>query len=256
MNWLSPEIEITIGDVTRVANVSSMIVDAGYKKAIATACVELSNVHSEWAEVASGDGVTIQWGFKGETLHPLFEGTVEIAHNEEILKIIATCRCQQLVNTRVTRTYVNEQASAVVANLISQLDFEGTDIEACATEIDKLPLEDDTILSALKWLDRRLVLNRSTWCDQTGKFHWRSPAEDQDAVASFIHGEDVLSWETLATGRKKMVTLRSDLWHSDVIDVSRVDDTVATRYFVERVRHLSGGKVGMRSEAWLREIAA
>ena len=256
MSWLSPEIEITIGDVTRTGAVSSLIVDAGHKKAIATACIELSNVQFEWGEIEPGEPLVIEWGFKGDTLHPLFRGTVEMAHNEEVLKVVSTCLCQQLVNTRVTRTYVNERASVIVAHLVDPLSFEGTDIELCDTELDKLPLENDTVLAALKWIDRRLGLNRSVWCDQEGVFHWRTPDEDQDASASYVHGEDVLSWKTTVTGRKKLVTLRSDMWHSQIVEVSKADQTIPTRYFVERVRHLSGGKIGMRSEAWLREVSS
>jgi hypothetical protein len=256
MNWLAPEIEVTIGDRSRLASVGRMEVTAARGQPVATAYLELSNVRFEWEGGAQdGDRLVLRWGYRGEELQPLFDGTVLLAHAREIINVTGLCRARTLADTRVTRTYQEETADAVVAHLVADLGFESLDLAPCDLVIDKLPLHDDTVVSALEWLDRRLALGRAFWADPEGTFHWQPPDEAQDPAATFQHGEDVLSWQLLPGNRRLLTVMGTPLWHSQVVEVIERDGT-ATRYFLEQVRHTAGvAGTGLRTMLWLREVA-
>jgi hypothetical protein len=257
MNWLAPEIEVTIGDRTRLASVGRMEVTAARGQPIATAYLELSNVRFEWDDgVQDGDRLVLRWGYRAEELQPLFDGTVKEAELRETLKILGLCRCRALADTHLTRTYQEETVDAVAAHLVSGLGFESVDLAPCDLVIDKLPLHDDTVVSALEWLDRRLALDRAFWADPEGTFHWQPPDEGQDPAATFQHGEDVLSWQPLPGNRRLMSVMGVPLWHSQVVEVLERDG-MPTRYFVEQVHHSAGvSGTGIRTNLWLREVSS
>ena len=76
MHWLAPEIEVTIGDRTRLASVQRMEVVAARSQPVASAYLELSNVWFEWEEGAEdGDPMVLRWGYRGQDLH-----LVELSH--------------------------------------------------------------------------------------------------------------------------------------------------------------------------------
>lgn len=232
-----------------------MEVTAARGQPIASAYLELSNVRFEWEDGASdGDRLVLRWGYRGGELQPLFDGTVKQASLGKELKILGMCRCRVLADTRLTRTYQDETADAVVAHLVADLGFASLDLAPCDLVIDKLPLHDDTVVSALEWLDRRLGLGLAFWADPQGGFHWQPADEAQDAETLFTHGEDVLDWEPLPGNRRLLTVMGAPLWHSQVIEVGERDGT-ATRYFIEQVRHTAGvGGTGLRTMLWLRQV--
>jgi len=256
MSWLAPEIEVTIGDRTRLASVGRMEVTAARGQPVASAYLELSNVRFEWEDGAQdGDRLVLRWGYRGKELQPLFDGTVKQANLSKELKILGLCRCRALADTRVTRTYQEEAADAVVNHLVAELGFSSLDVAPCDLVIDKLPLHEDTVVSALEWLDRRLALGRALWADPQGGFHWQPLDEAQDAETLFTHGEDVLAWEPLPGNRRLLTVMGAPLWHSQVVEVGERDG-VSARYFVEQVRHTAGvAGPELRTMLWLREVA-
>jgi hypothetical protein len=255
MSWLAPEIEVTIGDRTRMASVGRMEVTAARGQPVATAHLVLSNVRFEWDEGAQdGDPLVLRWGYRGAELQPLFDGTVRLAHVRETLDLLALCRCRALADTRVTRTYQEETADAVVNHLVADLGFSSLDLAPCDQVIDKLPLHNDTVVSALEWLDRRLGLGRAFWADPEGGFHWQPVGVAQEAETLFTHGEDVLAWEPLPGNRRLLTVMGAPLWHSQVVEVGERDGA-SRRYFVEQVRHTAGvAGTGLRTMLCLREV--
>ena len=255
-SWLAPEIEVTIGDRTRLGTVQRMEIVAARGEPLATAFLELSNVRFEWQDGAGdGDPLVLRWGYRGQELQPIFDGTVQRAHLRETLSVWGLCRARSLMDTRVTRTYQDEAAEAVVRHLVAGCWFASLDIAGCPTAIDKLPLQDNTLVEALELLARRLVLEHGAWADPTGAFHWAPPDWAQGPVATFTEGEDVLEVISLPGGGLRVTVMGAPLWHSTVVDLVHRDRRV-TRAFVERVRHRVGeGGAGLRSDIWLSEVS-
>jgi hypothetical protein len=134
------------------------------------------------------------------------------------------------------------------------MGFQAVNLSACDKVIDKLPLENDTIVSALEWINRRLALGYSFWADPEGEFHWYPEDLDQEAETIFTQGEDVLEWERIANGRRLLTVMGTQVWHSQVIEFDAIGGVV-TRYFVEQVRHTVGvNGDGLRTMLWLREL--
>ncbi len=253
--WMAPEIEVTIGERTRLGTVQRLDVVATRNEPLATAFLELSNVRFEWQDgAADGDPLAIRWGYRGQELVPLFDGTVQRAHLRETLSVWGLCRARALMNTRVTRTYQDEAADAVVRHLVAGCGFASVNIAACAATIDKLPLQDNTLVEGLNFLGRRLGLEHAAFADPTGSFHWVPRHAAQEPVATFTEGEDVIEVRSLPGGRLRTTVMGAPLWHSTVVDLVHRDHST-TRAFVERVRHRVGdGGAGLRSDLWLREV--
>ena len=256
MNWLAPEIEVTIGEETRLASVQRMEVAAARSQPIASVYLELSNLRFEWNEgAADGDPLVLRWGYRGQDLHPLFDGTVLRAHLRETFKVWGLCRARALADTRITRTYQDEAADAVVSHLLSGLGFSSVNAAPCGLVIDKLPLRDSTVVQALTFLNRRLDLDRAFYADPEGGFHWAERNTAQEPAYIFTHGEDVLNLQSLPGQRHLLTVMGTPVWHSQV--VALVDAAGSeTRHFVEQVRHTGGvGGTGIRSHLWLDEVA-
>ena len=254
--WLAPEIEVTIGERTRLGTVQRIEVVATRNEPLATAFLELSNVRFEWQDGAGdGDPLVLRWGYRGQELAPLFDGTVQRALLRETLSVWGLCRARALMDTRVTRTYQDEAADAVVRHLVAGCGFANLDIAGCPTTIDKLPLQDNTLVEALGLLTRRLGLDHRAYADPTGAFHWAPPDWAQGPVATFTEGEDVLEVISLPGGGLRVTVMGAPLWHSTVVELVHRHREV-TRAFIERVRHRVGaGGAGLRSDLWLSEVA-
>ena len=255
MNWLAPEIEVTIGDHTRLASVQRMEVAAARSQPVASVYLELSNVRFEWeGGAANGDSLVLRWGYRGQNLHPLFDGTVLRTHLRETFKVWGLCRARALADTRITRTYQDEAAEAVVNHLVSGLGFSSLDVAPCDLIIDKLPLRDSTVVQALTFLNRRLELNRAFYADAAGGFHWAERDNFQEPAHTFTHGEDILDLQSIPGNRHLLTVMGIPAWHSQVValvDAARNE----TRHFVEQVRHTGGiGGNGIRSHLWLDEV--
>jgi len=232
-----------------------MKVVASRSQPIATAYIELSNVRFEWNDgVDDGDDLVIRWGYRGHDLSPLFDGTVKRAHLQETLKVWGLCRARALSDTRVTRTYQDEAADAVVNHLVAGLGFESLDIASCDTFIDKLPLQDNTIVDAIQFLNRRLGLDHAFYADPSGGFNWGPRDETQEPSHTFIRGDDVLDLQSLPGGGILLTVMGVAIWHSETVVLEGTDGT-ETRYFVEQVVHTAGqsGK-GIRSRLLLIEV--
>ncbi|GEM_PF-3151471 len=258
MNWLAPEIEVTLAGHTELASVSRMEVTAARGHPIATVDLELSNVRFEWTDIAEElktvCPLVIRWGYREAELFTLFDGTVKQSQLRETFKVVGMCRGRALADTRRTCTYQEETADAVVHHLVADLGFSSLDIAPCDLVIDKLPLLNNTVVEALAWLGRRLGLDHAFWADSEGGFHWGPADELQESETLFTHGEDVLSWQQLPGNRRLLTVMGTTLWHSQVIEVGDRDGTT-TRYFIEQVRHTAGiGDTGLRTQLWLREV--
>jgi len=157
-------------------------------------------------------------------------------------------------DTRITRTYQNEAADAVVSHLVGDLGFASLDIAPCETVIDKLPLCDNTVVEAIQLLNRRLELDRAIYADPEGGFHWCERDTTQDPAITFTHGEDIIDFQALPGGRHLLTVMGAPLWHSQVVNL--VDAAGAeARYFIEQARHTVGfGGTGTRSHLWLSEV--
>ena len=256
MSWLAPEIEVTVGEETRPASVKRMEVAAARSQPVVSVYLELSNVRFEWEEgAANGAPLVLRWGYRGQDLHPLFDGTVLRAHLRETFKVWGLCRARALADTKVTRTYQDEAADAVVNHLVSGLGFASLDVAPCDLVIDKLPLRDSTVVQALTFLNRRLELDRAFFADPEGGFHWSERDTSQDPAFTFTHGEDILDLQSLPGRRHLLTVMGVPAWHSQVVVL--VDAAgKETRHFVEQVGHTGGvGGTGIRSHLWLVEVA-
>ena len=253
--WLAPEIEVSIGDRTRLGTVQRLEVAAARGEPAATAFLDLSNVRFEWQDgAADGDPLVVRWGYRGQELAPLFDGTVQRALLRETLSVWGLCRARALMDTRVTRTYQDETAETIVRHLVEGAGFASLDLAACPTEIDKLPLQDNTLVEALGFLDRRLALGWDAWADPQGVLHWGPRDDTRTSAATFTLGDDVLDWRSLPGGGRLITVMGAPLWHSSVVEI--IDRAGrATRYFVEKVRHTAGtAGAGIRSDLWLSEV--
>lgn len=256
MTWNAPEIEVTLGGKTRLGSVRVMEVAAARNQPVATAYLDLSNIRFEWQDGAKdGDALVLKWGWRGQELKPLLTGTVLRAHLREKLQVWGLCRGRALVDTRVTRTYQDEEARAIIEHLVSPLDFASLDLADAPEILDKLPLRDNTLVEAITFLNRRLSLEHGFYCDPEGTFHWRPQDQSQEPAFTFTHGQDVSEWKALPGNRFLLTVMGTPVWHSQVVSV--VDrGGKETRYFVEQVRHTVGiNGAGARSSLWLSEVA-
>jgi len=255
MNWLAPEIEVTIGEEIHLASVQRMEVTAARSQPVSSVYLELSNVRFEWEGGAEdGDPLVLRWGYRGQDLHPLFDGTVLRAHLRETFRVWGLCRARILADTRITRTYKDEAADAVVNHLVAGLGFSSLDVAPCDLVIDKLPLRDSTVAQAIQFLNRRLELDRAFYADPEGGFHWGERNRSQVPAFTFTHGEDILDLQSLPGHRCLLTVMGVPVWHSQVI---RLVDAAGneTRHFVEQIGHTAGaGGSGLRSHLWLQEV--
>jgi len=255
MKWLAPEIEVTIGNRVRLGSVVKMEVCAARSQPVASAWLDLSNVRFEWNDGANdGDTLKLRWGWRGQELQPLFDGTVLRAHLRETLQVWGLCRGRALVDNRVTRTYQNENAMSVVSHLIKPCGYEISFFQNVENEIDKLPLRDNTLVEAITFLNRRLSLEHAFYCDPEGSFHWEAYDPGLEPSFTFTHGEDIVEFRALPSNRFLLTVTGTPVWHSQVISVYGSDGN-KTKYFVEQVRHTIGiNGQGARSQLWLEEI--
>jgi len=257
MNWLAPEIEVTIGEETRLASVQQMEVAAARSQPVSSVYLELSNVRFEWEGGArDGDRLVLRWGYRGQDLHQLFDGTVLRVYLRETFKVWGLCRARALADARITRTYQDEAVDAVVNHLVAGLGFSSLDVAPCDLVIDKLPLRDSTVVQALSFLNRRLELDRAFFADAVGGFHWAERDTAQEPAHTFTHGEDILDLRSLPGHRQLLTVMGVPVWHSQVVVLVDVSGN-ETRHFVDQARHTGGvGGAGIRSHLWLEEVVA
>ena len=259
MNWNAPEIEVTIGDRTRIGTVKAMEINAARSQPVTSLYMELSNIRFEWQALSASRqspaaSLFLRWGYRGQELTPLFDGTVLRAHLRETLKVWGLCRARALMDTHVTRTYQDEEAEAIVEHLVGNLGFVSLDIAECETVLDKLPLHDSTIIEAIHYLNRRLNLDHAFWCDAQGGFHWGPRDDAQEPMASFTHGEDIIDFRSLPGDRFLLTAMGAPVWHSRTVSVIDRDGS-EKNYFVEQVRHTAGiSGSGSRSHLWLEPV--
>ncbi len=255
MTWNAPEIEVTIGERTRIGTVRKMEIAAARSQPVATATLGLSNLRFEWKDgAADGDPLIVKWGWRGKELTPLFDGTVLRGHLRESLQVWGLCRGRALSDTRITRTYQDEEARAIIEHLVGDCSFTAQDIVSCDAILDKLPLHDSTVVEAIQFLNRRLELEHDFWCDPIGGFYWGPRDLEQEPVASFTHGEEVIAFKQLPGNRFLLTVMGAPLWHSQIVSVFDRDGS-EIRYFIEQVRHSVGvSGEGARSRLWLTEV--
>jgi len=257
MNWYRPDFEVTLDDQVFTENVEQMVVTASRNQWLTTIELSMSNVRFELADIEDNLNVgncpiSVKAGYRGLELWPIFTGTVARFNFRERLRLVGVCKAKALT-TRLTRTYDQEVATAIVKHLTEQLGFTSVDLAEVREILDRLPMEDSMIGDGIAWLTRRMGLPYSQYCDPVGGYHWGPEDLEQEAAAVFTHGEDIIEWVTVAGGRKLLTVAGVNVWHSQVVEV--IDGVVVERYFVEQVRHsvnLVGE--GFRSQLWLRGI--
>jgi hypothetical protein len=251
--WQAPDIEVTLNGYSRTGCVEQMSVEAACSAPLARLFLLLSNIRYEWEDgAAEYDPLLVKWGMRGETLNPLFDGSVLYAYQNERLAIKALCRARQLTETAVTRTYRKETAAAIVRHLIEGLNFSSAQIADDETIIERLPLADAKIAQAI----RLIGINNALYCDASGGFHWAPPDYEQAAVAVFAHGRDVIEFGSTTPNHYLLKTFAAPVWHGQVIAIADLDGT-EKRYFVEQVRHTVGfNDEGARSLLWLKGLEA
>jgi len=179
---------------------------------------------------------------------------VQRADLQEIFQVWGLCRARALADTRITRTYQDEEADAVVEHLVDGLGFASVDVAACDLLIDKLPLHDSTVVEAIAFLNRRLELDRAFYADAEGSFSWGERDTTQAPAFTFIHGDDILDLQSLPGQRHLLTVMGVPIWHSQVVALVDAAGN-ETLHFVEQVEHGVGrGGAGLRSRLWLEAI--
>jgi hypothetical protein len=256
MDWKTPEVVLGVNGEETAGTVERMEVVAMRGGPIATADLVVSNVHSEWeGKVQEGSELTLQWGYGGETLQPLFAGYVDHAYADEKIHVSAVCRGIDLVNTRVTRTYQNMGLSAIVEHLISPRVRSGSRyVGSVPQALDTLPLCNNTIVQALELINYRTGGGYTYYFGPDGVFHWGVTALYQDPAARFTYGENIIELDPQPDGWLGLTVFGAPIWHSQVIEIVHRDGAVR-RYLVEMVKHTIGvGGSGARSRLLLREV--
>lgn len=112
-------------------------------------------------------------------------------------------------------------------------------------------MQDNTIVEAINFLNRRLGLDHAFYADPDGGFFLGPRDETQEPSHTFIRGDDVLDFQFLPGGRFWLTVMGVAIWHSDTVTIEGTDGT-ETRYFVEQVCHTAGNqKTGLCSRLWL-----
>ena len=225
---------------------------------VASASLVVSNVHGEWeGKVEEGNTLLLQWGYGGDTLHPLFTGYVDHAYVDEKVHISAVCLGIDLVNTRVTRTYKNMNLSSIVEHLISPRVRSGSRyVVAVAETLDTLPLCNNTIVQALELINYRTGGGYVYYFGPDGIFHWELTDEAQPPAARFTYGENIIELSPQPEGWLSVSVFGAPIWHSQVVEVVHRDGAVRS-YLVEMVKHTVGvGGSGARSRLLLREVGS
>jgi len=246
MNYQAPIIRATIGSF-ETENIIKMRIKAACSAPCAFVELECSNLDGALSSVAKADKLLVQAGYRGEELISVFDGSVRQAHNYKTLKIEGYCRALALVDNAVSRTYHNEDASQIVKHLVEPFGFAGLDIFTLeslnltpkAATIDRLPLCNTNVNTALNMLKNRLALPVEWYCTPDGVFHCVGRNYEQAAVMRIMR-DDVLNSRVLPGGRLEIkIECAPSLWHSKVIELEEDDETFAP-YFVEKVEHSIG----------------
>lgn len=246
MDFLVPQFEITIGDITSEA-VVALFVRAARSCPVATVALELSSMDGSLSGAAEGDKLIIKAGWRGGDLRAIFDGSVRRLHNYETLKIEGSCRAAALSDTFVTRTYHNDDAPHIIKHLAEPLGFAGLDIFTIDTlgitpkesHLDRLPLCNDSVNKALNMLRNRLGLPVEWYATPDGVFHCLGRDYEQTAVAQ-ITQDEILDSAPLSGGRLRL-EIQADpaLWHGQVVEVE-ADDGSFARFYIERVEFTCG----------------
>jgi hypothetical protein len=256
MDWKAPEVVLGVNGEETAGTVERLEVVAMRGGPIATADLVVSNVHSEWeGKIEDGSELSLQWGYGGDTLQPLFTGYVDHAYADEKIHISAVCRGIDLINTRVTRTYQNMGLSAIVEHLISPRVRSGSGyVVSVPITLDILPLCNNTIVQALELINYRTDGGYHYYFTPDGVFHWGLVDETREPVARFTYGENIIELDPQPDGWLGITVFGTPVWHSQVVEIAHRDGTVRS-YLVEMVKHTVGiSGSGARSRLLLREV--
>ena len=258
MDWKAPEIVLGVNGEEVAGTVERLQVVAMRGGPVASADLVVSNVHGEWeGKVEAGHALTLQWGYGGEMLSPLFTGYVDHSYADEKIHIAGVCRGIDLVNTRVTRTYQNMGLSAIVEHLISPRVRSGSGyVQAVAKTLDTLPLCNNTIVQALELINYRTGGGYVYYFGPDGTFHWGVTDLNQEPAARFTYGENIIDLSPQPDGWLSVTVFGVHIWHSQIIEIVHRDGAVRS-YLVEMVKHTVGivGS-GARSRLLLREVTS
>jgi len=261
-DFLTPDIEVTINNRARRGDVVRMRVDAERvpgAASLASISLVLANQNGQWQTtpaVADRDVITVKWGWRGETLTPLFDGTVHQATTREVVLLNALDRCRSLVDTRVTRTYRHLESVNIVRDLVAPLGFASLSLADARQQLVRLPLCNDTVADAIRHLDAGLEITLSAWADQTGNFHWDAPDIAQASVATITEAEEVESLTQPCSHLYRLVLARAlpSLWHSQVVTL-RTRDGQSLSLYIDGISHWYDADHGARTTIRACEVA-
>lgn len=246
MNYQTPHIRATIGAL-ETENIIKMRIKAACSAPFAFIELECSNLDGALSGVAKADKLLVQAGYRGEELVSVFDGSVRQAHTYKTLKVEGYCRAIALADNAASRTYHNDEAAQIVKHLVEPFGFAGLDIFTVdslnltpkAAMIDRLPLCNTNVNTALNMLKNRLALPVEWYCTPDGVFHCVGRDYEQAAVMRLMQ-DDILDSQALAGGRLEIkIEGTPSLWHSKVVELEQEDETFAP-YFIEKVEHLLG----------------
>jgi len=107
------------------------------------------------------------------------------------VELLCYCDFRKLQIEKFTLTLINQYPSDMLSYFVGKkLGLDVTGIEIYNTMLDRLPLNEMTVIDALRFIHRRMALSHDYWMDTDGVFHWQERNTDQDAVHAFEIGYD------------------------------------------------------------------
>lgn len=247
INYLGPRMEITVGDNVIAGGVVSLDVWSTRVSAGDSCRVVLAEPHGvTLPAMTKGDPLEIAWGYAGYDLDVIFKGTVDDVSRDGQVLLKGIDAASTLLRTRITKTYVRQTAAAIVKDLAGGIGLDTSGVADASDVLDRLPLFEQTVVEALRIIGRRLGLDHELWVDTDGLCHWKTRSYDQEPVAGYTHGVDILDFERAAS-RATLLTTGCALPHSVVVEVNGTEGGPAA-WFVESVHHFRRPGKGSRTE--------
>lgn len=254
--YLGPAVRVELGGISLEDSVPFLEVNASRSEPAASCVLAISDPARELGgKLRIDDPVIIEWGYKGQELASIFDGLVrDVCRREQTLVVEALDRMKLLADKRLTITYQDETPTTIIRNMLAEAGIDDADLEEISEPLDRLPLNENTVVEAIQFLNRRTGLDHAFWFDPEGKFHWKPRDEEQDPAFSFKHGENVIRFDHRPGGVSVLETIGLPLWHSTVVEVTAADNAVI-QFFVERVKHRLGPESrGSRTTLCLSEV--
>ena len=193
--------------------------------------------------IAKGDSLALKWGYEGGALTEIFRGVVLDSNHSDPL-IIRGIDYNTILNAeKILQTYQDDTVSGILKAVLNGTGLE-LDIEDCEVTIDRIPFFNRTVRECIDSLTA--IANRETGEEhfdyiKDGVFHWGRKNLQQEPVAIFTTGVNIIDFQLNEDGLSELLTMISPVQHSQVVQIDSED------YFVEKVEYLwnNGGRTRM-----------